>query len=381
LIAATSLLLADSGPVIPKFGQASNCIVQNKQFCAGWFVDNFSSRFAPRLVEHIELTLIAVGIGMLISFTAAIIAYKQDWFERPFSLVSAFLYTIPSLALFELLVPITGINRFTAQIGLVSYTLLILFRNTLAGLRGVPRDALEAARAMGLTPRQRLLQIELPLALPAIRPACASPPSPRSRPTSAWADSARRSSTPSKRASRPSSWPPASSRWRWRSSSTCCWCRSRDRRRAGDRGAARSVAGTPAPLLVPGHQHLEHRPDATEPGSDLDRDRILGIGFVNVLVALVILAGPVMLTNAYVGVNEVDPDAVQAARAMGMKALQVLLRVELPLALPLIFAGIRTATVYVVATATLATFAGGGGLGDIIVNEPTYGTPASSQAR
>jgi osmoprotectant transport system permease protein len=102
---------------------------------------------------------------------------------------------------------------------------------------------------------------------------------------------------------------------------------------------------------------------------------ILGIGFVNVMAALVILAAPVMLTNAYVGVTEVDPDAVQAAGAMGMRPLQVLTRVELPLALPLIFAGIRTATVYVVATATLATFAGGGGLGDIIVNEPTYGTP------
>jgi osmoprotectant transport system permease protein len=101
---------------------------------------------------------------------------------------------------------------------------------------------------------------------------------------------------------------------------------------------------------------------------------ILGIGFVNVLVALVILAGPVMLTNAYVAVDHVDPDAVQAARAMGMSSLEVLWRVELPLALPLIFAGVRTATVYVVATATLATFAGGGGLGDIIVNEPTYGT-------
>jgi osmoprotectant transport system permease protein len=101
---------------------------------------------------------------------------------------------------------------------------------------------------------------------------------------------------------------------------------------------------------------------------------ILGIGFFNVMVALVILAGPVMLTNAYVGVSEVDPDAVQAARAMGMTPVEVLWRVELPLALPLIFAGIRTATVYVVATATLATFAGGGGLGDIIVNEPTYGT-------
>jgi osmoprotectant transport system permease protein len=100
----------------------------------------------------------------------------------------------------------------------------------------------------------------------------------------------------------------------------------------------------------------------------------VGIGFLNTMVALVILAAPVMLTNAYVAVSEVDPDAVQAARAMGMRALQVLWRVELPLALPLIFAGIRTAAVFVVATATLATFAGGGGLGDIIVNEPTYGT-------
>jgi osmoprotectant transport system permease protein len=101
---------------------------------------------------------------------------------------------------------------------------------------------------------------------------------------------------------------------------------------------------------------------------------ILGIGFTNVLVALVVLAGPVMLTNAYVAVDGVDRNAVQAAYAMGMRPSQVLLRVEIPLALPLIFAGIRTATVYVVATATLATFAGGGGLGDIIVNEPTYGT-------
>ncbi len=101
---------------------------------------------------------------------------------------------------------------------------------------------------------------------------------------------------------------------------------------------------------------------------------LLGIGFLNVMVALVILAGPVMLTNAYVAVDGVDQDAVQAARAMGMHPWQVLWRVELPMALPLIFAGVRTGTVYVIATATLATFAGGGGLGDVIVNEPTYGT-------
>ena len=100
---------------------------------------------------------------------------------------------------------------------------------------------------------------------------------------------------------------------------------------------------------------------------------VLGVGFLNTMVALVVLAAPVMLTNAYVAINQVDQDAVQAARAMGMRPLQVLLKVELPLALPLTFAGIRTAAVYVVATATLAALAGGGGLGDIIVNQPTYG--------
>jgi osmoprotectant transport system permease protein len=99
---------------------------------------------------------------------------------------------------------------------------------------------------------------------------------------------------------------------------------------------------------------------------------IFGIGFTNVMVALVVLAVPPMLTNAYVAVDEVDPDAVEAARGMGMSGLQTLLRVELPLALPLLFAGIRTASVYVVSTATIAAIAGGGGLGDIIVNQASY---------
>jgi osmoprotectant transport system permease protein len=157
-----------AGPVIPTFGQASNCIVQNHQFCASWFFDNFGSRFEPRLIEHLELSAIAVGIGSVIAFTAAIIAYRQSWFETPFSLLAAFLYTIPAVAFFELMVPITGINRLSAEIALVSYTLLILFRNTLTGLRGVPRPAIDAAQAMGLTPAQSLVRIELPLALPAI---------------------------------------------------------------------------------------------------------------------------------------------------------------------------------------------------------------------
>jgi osmoprotectant transport system permease protein len=99
---------------------------------------------------------------------------------------------------------------------------------------------------------------------------------------------------------------------------------------------------------------------------------LLGLGFVNVLVALVILAVPPMLTNAYVAVDQVDRDAVEAARGMGMTRLEVFWSVELPLALPLMFAGIRTAAVYVISTATLAAIAGGGGLGDIIVNQASY---------
>lgn len=99
---------------------------------------------------------------------------------------------------------------------------------------------------------------------------------------------------------------------------------------------------------------------------------ILGIGTTNVVFALVVLGFPVILTNVYVAVDGVDPDAVEAARGMGMRPYQILLRIELPLALPLIFAGIRTAVVFVVATATLGGVVGGGGLGDIIVNQASY---------
>ncbi len=137
-LAPPVLPLAAGGPVIPHFGGASNCVVQNRQFCGSWFTQNFNTVFGPRLVQHIELTAIAVGVGMAIAFAAAIFAYRQTWFETPFSLFSAFLYGIPAIALFELLVQVTGINRLTAEIGLVSYTLLILFRNMLAGCAACP---------------------------------------------------------------------------------------------------------------------------------------------------------------------------------------------------------------------------------------------------
>jgi osmoprotectant transport system permease protein len=98
----------------------------------------------------------------------------------------------------------------------------------------------------------------------------------------------------------------------------------------------------------------------------------LGIGYWTVVVALVILAVPVILTNAYVGVDGVDRDLVEAARGMGMTSWQILTRVEVPIALPLIFAGLRTAALYVMATTPLAAFAGGEGLGNVIANQASY---------
>jgi osmoprotectant transport system permease protein len=97
-----------------------------------------------------------------------------------------------------------------------------------------------------------------------------------------------------------------------------------------------------------------------------------GIGHTVVILALIVLAAPLILTNSYVAVDSIDEDIVEAARGMGLNGRQVLVGVEVPLALPLIFAGIRTAAVYVVATATLAGVVGGGSLGDIIFNQPTY---------
>jgi osmoprotectant transport system permease protein len=99
---------------------------------------------------------------------------------------------------------------------------------------------------------------------------------------------------------------------------------------------------------------------------------IVGIGFWNVAFALVILAVPVILTNAYVGVDGVDREVVESARGMGMTPWQILLRVEVPLAAPLIFAGLRTAALYVMATTPLAAFAGGEGLGNVIANQASY---------
>jgi len=159
---------AQAAPVIPDFGGGGGCVRANRTFCWDWFSSHWGDTFEPALVQHLLLTGVAVMIGFAIATSCALVAHRRGWFEGPFVTVSGILYTIPSLALFQLLVPITGLTVLTAEIALVSYTLLIIFRNVLTGLREVPEDAREAARGMGLTANQILARVELPLALPAI---------------------------------------------------------------------------------------------------------------------------------------------------------------------------------------------------------------------
>jgi osmoprotectant transport system permease protein len=136
-------------------------------FCPDWIADNFD-RYVDPFLQHVYLTVIAVAIGFLISFGLAIVAYRRRWLINPVTQVTGILYTIPSVAAFFLLLPITGRGNTTALIALVSYVLLIIFRNILTGLDNVPDETKDAGRGMGLTDRQLLWRVELPLALPEI---------------------------------------------------------------------------------------------------------------------------------------------------------------------------------------------------------------------
>ena len=132
-----------------------------------WIARN-PDQIGSALAEHLELTLIAVGVGFLLSFAATLVIYRFRRLYGPIAGITGIIYTIPSLALFAFLVPFTGLSLLTAEIGLIGYTLLILIRNTVAGLDGVPPDVREAAEGMGYTGWQRLWRVELPLAMPVI---------------------------------------------------------------------------------------------------------------------------------------------------------------------------------------------------------------------
>jgi len=121
-----------------------------------------------RVLEHLELTAIAVGLGFVLAFGLSLLIRRVPALYSPVTWVTGVLYAIPSLALFALLIPFTGLSIVTAEIGLVSYTLLILVRNIVGGLRSVPPDVREAAVGMGYSQWQLLWRIELPLALAVI---------------------------------------------------------------------------------------------------------------------------------------------------------------------------------------------------------------------
>ena len=120
------------------------------------------------LAEHLVLAGLAVGIGLLLSIPLALVARRFRWLQTTILSLTGILYTIPSLALLALLVPWTGLSRTTAEIALVSYTLLILIRNIVAGLDSVPAEVREASTAMGYGPLRQLALVELPLAVPVI---------------------------------------------------------------------------------------------------------------------------------------------------------------------------------------------------------------------
>jgi osmoprotectant transport system permease protein len=142
------------------------CVAQNG-FCPDWIADNLHKYRTP-LAEHAWLTVISVTIGFAIAFTLALICHRQRWLTGVVGGFTGALYTVPSVAAFLLLLPLTGRGNNTAIIALTAYTLQILFVNIMSGLRNVPSDAVDAARGMGMTDNQILRRVELPLALPEI---------------------------------------------------------------------------------------------------------------------------------------------------------------------------------------------------------------------
>jgi osmoprotectant transport system permease protein len=132
-----------------------------------WITDN-ADEIASRGAQHVWLTLVSVVVALVIAFPFAVLANRYRWVIPPVTWFSSILYTIPALAVIALLIPITGLSLTTVAIPLISYNILILFRNTLAGLDAVDADVKEAATGMGLSRRQLLWRVEIPLAMPVI---------------------------------------------------------------------------------------------------------------------------------------------------------------------------------------------------------------------
>jgi osmoprotectant transport system permease protein len=146
----------------------TGCIQDNGFFCPGWAIDNYTDRYLGPALEHIALVAISVALGFAIALSLALLSHRRRWLIPPLNATTGVLYTIPSIAFFFLLLPITGRGNVTAVIALTAYTLQILYRNIVAGLANVPAESKDAGRGMGMSDRQLLWRVELPLALPEI---------------------------------------------------------------------------------------------------------------------------------------------------------------------------------------------------------------------
>lgn len=161
-----TLVLAQVESLLEESSAEDNCVRANG-FCPQWIADNWE-RYVDPFVRHVELTLLAVGFGFAIAFALGLAAYRRRWLVAPVAATTGIMYTLPSLSLFFLLQPFTGRGVVTATIALTSYTLLIIFRNVVVGLDNVPAEAKDAGWGMGMTDRQLLWRVEIPLALPEI---------------------------------------------------------------------------------------------------------------------------------------------------------------------------------------------------------------------
>jgi osmoprotectant transport system permease protein len=162
-------LLAQEGDFFTERGEgsAASCVAENKTVCLGWAWDNADEFLTPAL-EHLFLVVVSVAIGFAIALAMAVLSHRRRWLVPTFTGASGVLYTIPSIALFLILLPITGRGNLTAIVALTAYTLQIIYRNIVTGLGNVPESSKDAGRGMGMTDRQLLWRVELPLAVPEI---------------------------------------------------------------------------------------------------------------------------------------------------------------------------------------------------------------------
>jgi osmoprotectant transport system permease protein len=165
---------ADSAPLFAQLGEDffqersdTGCVPENGTFCFDWAADNLDRYVNPAL-EHLMLVVVSVALGFAIAFALALLSHRRRWLQPPILGATGILYTVPSIAFFFLLLPITGRGADTAIIALTAYTLQIIYRNIVAGLANVPADAKDSGRGMGMTDRQLLWKVELPLAVPEI---------------------------------------------------------------------------------------------------------------------------------------------------------------------------------------------------------------------